>query len=109
MAILAGFFLPTFGVVASFPPAFWRWNVPCGHSSKEVAMLWHSDHLAALGAQFSDGLEKSHDFVVYLGCLHNEDGSDTSGGISMFTSTFKVEVELPKYMKSDVTWGHSGT
>ena len=53
--------------------------------------------------------QKSHDFVVYLGCLHNEDGSDTSGGISMFTSTFKVEVELPKYMKSDVTWGHSGT
>ena len=27
----------------------------------------------------------------------------------MFTSMFKMEVELPKYVKSEVTWGHSCT
>lgn len=30
-----------------------------------------------------------------------------SGGISMFISMFKVEVELPKHIKSEVIRGHS--
>ena len=34
--------------------------------------------------------------------LHNEDGSDISGGTSMF----RFEVELPKHVKSEVIWGH---
>lgn len=30
-----------------------------------------------------------------------------SAGISMFISMFKVEVELPKHINSEVIWGHS--
>lgn len=98
-------FLPIFMVAISFPHAFWRQNTACDPSL--FKRTFHSLQFPLFGclwAQLCDGLWRSYCFVHYLAFffLHNEDGSDISGGMSMF----RLEVELTKHVKSEVIWGH---
>lgn len=79
---------------------------PCILKGETLHETHHSLQLPSLGclwAQPSDGFQTSYGFIHDLAFLPNENGSDISGGISRF----KLEVKLPKHIKSEVVWGHS--